>query len=123
MRNLTVAEWKSNQQITKGSYWEWIDIQQEAMKFMQNGYLCGELADSIVLALYNLLGLPFIVFSSLKVITITPRHKAVLLKGVEPGSPIDNILLREPFAASLKNDPRCVVRLHVHLYVYCVLAT
>ena len=23
----------------------------------------------------------------------------------------------------LKNDPRCVVRLHVHLYVYCVLAT
>lgn len=61
LRNLTVAKWKSNQQNYEG-FVPGVDIQQEAMKFMQNGYFCGELADSIVLALYNLLGLPFIVF-------------------------------------------------------------
>ena len=44
---------------------------------MQSGYFYGELADTIVVALSNLLGLPFIVFSSSvcqPVITITPRH-------------------------------------------------
>ena len=57
-----------------------INIQQEAMKFMQSGYFFGELADTIILALSNLLGLPFIVFTSSiyqPVITITPRHLKV----------------------------------------------
>ena len=76
LRNLTVAEWKCNQQDYKGFLPD-VDIQEEAIKFMQSGYFFGKLADTIVLALSNLLGLPFIVFTSSiyqPVITITPRH-------------------------------------------------
>ena len=79
LRNLTVAEWRCNQHDYEGFLPD-INIQQEAMKFMQSGYFFGELADTIVLALSNLLGLPFIVFTSSiyqPVITITPRHLKV----------------------------------------------
>ena len=44
------------------------------MTFMQSGYFFGELADTIVLALSNLLGLPFTSSIYQPVITITRRH-------------------------------------------------
>lgn len=53
LRNLTVAEWKCNQRNYEG-FVPGVDIQQEAMKFVQNGYCFGELADTIVLAFSNL---------------------------------------------------------------------
>ena len=76
LRNLTVDEWMQNPEDYEGFVPE-VNIQQEAAKFLQSGYFYGELADTIVLALSNLLGLPFIIFSSSicqPVITITPRQ-------------------------------------------------
>ena len=54
-----------------------VDIQQEAVKFLQSGYFYGDLADTILMALSNIPGLPLIVFTSSNcqsVITITSRH-------------------------------------------------
>ena len=76
LRSLAVDEWTQNPQDYEG-FVPVIDIQQEATKFLQSGYFYGDLADTIVLALSNSLGLPFIIFSSSMcqpVITITPRH-------------------------------------------------
>ena len=73
LRNLTVAEWKCNQQDYE-RFLPDVNIQEEAMTFMQSGYFFGKLADTIILALSNLLGLPFTSSIYQPVITITPRH-------------------------------------------------
>ena len=73
LRNLTVAECKCNQQDYE-RFLPDVNIQQEAMKFMQSSYFFGELADTIVLALSNLLGLPFIVFTSSIYQPVITRH-------------------------------------------------
>ena len=79
LRKLTVKEWTNNPQDYEG-FVPGVDVTEEAIKFLQNGYFFGELADTIVLALSNLLGIPFIIFSSSithPVITITPRKLIV----------------------------------------------
>ena len=76
LRHLTIEEWRSNQQDYEG-FVPGIDVQQEAKKFSESGYFFGDLADTIVLALSNLLGLPLIIFTSnihQPIISITPRH-------------------------------------------------
>ena len=76
LRNLTVTEWTNNSQEYEGFVPE-VNIADEAKKFLVSGYFYGDLADTIVLALSNTLGLPFIIFSSSicqPVITITPRN-------------------------------------------------
>ena len=76
LRQLTIQEWRSNPQDYEG-FVPGMDVQQEAMKFSESGYFFGDLADTIVLALSNLLGLPLIIFTSnihQPVISITPRH-------------------------------------------------
>ena len=79
LRILTVGEWKSNPHDYEAFLPE-VNIPEETTKFLQTGYFYGDLADTIVVALSNLLGLPFIVFTSSigqPVITIAPRQLKV----------------------------------------------
>ena len=79
LRILTVGEWKSNPHDYEAFLPE-VNIPEEATKFLQTGYFYGDLADTIVVALSNLLGLAFIVFTSSigqPVITIAPRQLKV----------------------------------------------
>ena len=79
LRQLTILEWTHNPQDYEGFVPD-VHVPEEAAKFLQNGFFYGELADTIVLALSNLLGIPFIIFSSSSthpVITITPRQLIV----------------------------------------------
>ena len=72
LRMLVVQEWISNAH----DYVPGTDVQQEALKYVE-GYFFGELADTIVLALANVLGLPLIIFTSIvqqPVVIISPRH-------------------------------------------------
>ena len=76
LRQLTVLEWVHNHQEYEG-FTPDVNVVEEAEKFLQDGFFHGELADTIVLALSNLLGVPLIIFSSSAshpVITITPRQ-------------------------------------------------
>lgn len=80
LKHLTVTEWTQNAHDYEGFVPD-VDIQQEAYKFLQSGYFFGELGNTIVLALSNMLGLPIIFSSSIgqPVITITPRQLHVPL--------------------------------------------
>lgn len=76
LRMLVVQEWISNAQDYEG-FVPGIDVQQEALKYVENGYFFGELANTIVLALANVLGLTLIIFTSIvqqPVVIVSPRH-------------------------------------------------
>jgi hypothetical protein len=57
-----MQEWISNAHDYKG-FVLGIDVKQEALKYLEDGYFFGDLADTIVLALSNMLGLSFITFT------------------------------------------------------------
>lgn len=79
LRNLAVEEWKSNPQDYEG-FVPGVDVTMEAEKFKESGVFLGELGNTVVLNLSNVLGIPIIVLSSAinhPLINITPRHMTV----------------------------------------------
>ena len=79
LRKLMVTEWKQNVAI----YQEFapnIDVIQEADKFLLPGYHYGDLADTTILALANVLQAAIVVFSLIQyhpVFCITPRVQVI----------------------------------------------
>lgn len=75
LRELIVKEWKNN----VNYYQDFVqcNVDEEADKFLQSGVYCGELGDTMVLALANALQVSIIVLSSIQyhpIINILPRQ-------------------------------------------------
>ena len=79
LRHLIVAEWKRNVPI----YQEFspnVDVVQEADKFLIPGFYYGDLADTMILTLANVLQATIVVFSLIEchpVFCITPRTQTI----------------------------------------------
>jgi hypothetical protein len=75
LRKKVVQEWLLNPQDYQG-FLTSSTVEEEAPKFLQEGFYHGDLANTMVLAVSNSLGIPVVVFSSAlhhPVIFITPR--------------------------------------------------
>lgn len=79
LRQLVVAEWKQN----ASKYEDFLpntDVIQEADKFLMSGFYNSDLADTMILALANILQATIVVFSSIEchpVFCITPRIQTI----------------------------------------------
>lgn len=77
LRILTVEEWRNNESDYRGFLQnDEASVAEEAEKFLQNGFFTGELGDTMVLALSNVLNMPITVFSSIcdhPIVNILPR--------------------------------------------------
>ena len=79
LRQLVVAEWKQNP-LSYEDFLPNADIIQEADKFMTPGFYNSDLADTMILALANILQATIVVFSSIEchpVFCITPRAQNI----------------------------------------------
>jgi len=79
LRELVVNEWKQNELFYQ-DFAPRIVINQEAEKFLSLGYHHGDLADTMILALANIMQSTIIVFSSIEchpVFCITPRVQTI----------------------------------------------
>ena len=76
LRELAVNEWRENEADYAGFLTE-SSVRKEAERFSQSGCFDGQLGDTTVLALSNVLGLPLIIITSIAnhaVISIIPRQ-------------------------------------------------
>lgn len=76
LRELTVKEWRENEDDYAGFLTE-SSVHEEAERFSQQGFFDGQLGDTMVLALSNVLGLPIFVITSIAdhaIISIIPRQ-------------------------------------------------
>ena len=81
LRKLVVMEWKENESMYQ-DFAPSIVINQEAEKILSSGFYYGDLGDTMVLALANVLQSSIIVFSSIEchpVFCITPPVQTLLL--------------------------------------------
>jgi len=79
LRQLVVNEWKQNESMYQ-DFAPHVVVNQEAEKFLFSGFYHGDLADTMVLALANVLQCSIIVFSSIEchpVFCISPRVQTV----------------------------------------------
>jgi len=79
LRQLVVAEWKENVAVYQ-DFAPNVDINQEADKFLASGFYYGDLADTMILALANVLQATIVVFSSIEcqpVFCITPKVQTI----------------------------------------------
>ena len=79
LRKLVVAEWKQNESIYQ-DFAPRIIVNEEAEKFLSSGFYHEDLADTMILALANVLQSTIIVFSSIEchpVFCITPRVQTI----------------------------------------------
>lgn len=76
LRKLAVNEWLSNAAYYQPFLVDSLQVEEEALKFLEPGYFYGDLADTMILSVANALNVPIIVFSSIQcqpVIVIMPR--------------------------------------------------
>ena len=78
LRELTVKEWLgSNRSYYESFLSDSIDIETDAEKFLHPNYVQGSLGDAMVLALYNILCSPMIIFSTIPnqhIIPLMPQN-------------------------------------------------
>ena len=82
LRKLVVDEWLTNASYYQSFMVDSVQVEQEAVKFLDPGYFYGDLADTMVLSIANSLNVSIIVFSSIQcqpVIVITPRIQVTKL--------------------------------------------
>ena len=80
LRKIAVKEWLDNSWYYEGFLLDNVNIDQEAPKFLDQGYFHGDLADTMITAISNALETPIIVFSSLAchpIHCIKPRTQMV----------------------------------------------